>query len=59
MLLGRSLPVGRGSSALGGFKVALHLLGIIDCPATAAPQIPYNDAETAVVRGLLADAGLL
>lgn len=56
---GGTSRMGRGSSALGGFKVALHLLGVIDCPVTAAPQIPYNDAETAVVRGLLADAGLL
>jgi 4-hydroxy-tetrahydrodipicolinate synthase len=51
--------MGRGSSALGGFKVALHLLGVIDCPSTAAPQIPFNDAETALVRGRLEAAGLL
>ncbi len=32
--------MGRGSSALGSFKTALHLLGVIDHPTTAPPQIP-------------------
>lgn len=51
--------MGRGSSAVGAFKTALHLRGVIDCPITAVPQVPLNDAETAVVRGHLEAAGLL
>ncbi|MBH5337793.1 dihydrodipicolinate synthase family protein [Streptomyces pactum] len=51
--------MGGSSSALGGFKAALHLLGVIDCPATAAPQVPLGDTERAAVRRLLKDAGLL
>ncbi|HWD04087.1 MAG TPA: dihydrodipicolinate synthase family protein [Amycolatopsis sp.] len=50
--------MGRGSSALGAFKAALHLRGIIDCPVTAPPQIPLEDKEIDVVRRRLADAGL-
>lgn len=51
--------MGRGSSALGAFKAALHLRGVIDCPLTAAPQIALNAAEIDVVRGHLVRAGLL
>ncbi|MEW2352311.1 dihydrodipicolinate synthase family protein [Spirillospora sp. NPDC029432] len=51
--------MGRGSSALGSFKAALHLLGVIDCPVTAPPQIPLDAAETDRVRRLLVAAGLL
>ncbi|MYW66299.1 dihydrodipicolinate synthase family protein [Streptomyces sp. SID8379] len=51
--------MGGSSSALGAFKAAVHLQGIIDCPATAAPQIPLGEAEFAYVRGLLTEAGLL
>jgi 4-hydroxy-tetrahydrodipicolinate synthase len=51
--------MGRGSAALGAFKTALHLLGVIDCPLTAPPQIPLDAAETAIVRGHLEAAGLL
>jgi len=51
--------MGRGSSALGAFKAALHLLGVIDCPLTAAPQIPLNATEVDVVRAHLVRAGLL
>jgi 4-hydroxy-tetrahydrodipicolinate synthase len=50
--------MGRGSSALGAFKAALHLLGVIDCPVTAAPQIPLADNEIDRVRAHLAAAGL-
>lgn len=49
----------RSSSALGAFKAALHLLGVIDCPATAAPQLPLDDTAVKHVRGLLTAAGLL
>ncbi|MFI0356988.1 dihydrodipicolinate synthase family protein [Actinomadura sp. 9N407] len=51
--------MGRGSSALGSFKTALHLLGVIECPVTAPPQIQLDAAETERVRLLLAAAGLL
>lgn len=51
--------MGRGSSALGAFKAALHLRGIIDHPVTAPPQIPLNTAEIATVRGYVERAGLL
>ncbi|MFJ9036346.1 dihydrodipicolinate synthase family protein [Streptomyces sp. NPDC102406] len=50
--------MGGSSSALGAFKAAVHLQGIIDCPATAAPQTPLNETETARVRRLLEEAGL-
>lgn len=51
--------MGAGSSALGAFKTALHLRGIIDCPLTAPPQIPLSDNEIAHVRSTLAGAELL
>ncbi|MFC8196358.1 dihydrodipicolinate synthase family protein [Streptomyces sp. NPDC057298] len=51
--------MGAGSSALGAFKAALHLRGVIACPATAEPQIPLSAEETAVVGKFLAGAGLL
>ncbi|MFI7386917.1 dihydrodipicolinate synthase family protein [Streptomyces sp. NPDC049813] len=51
--------MGGSSSALGAFKAAVHLQGIIACPATAAPQLPLDAAETARVRDRLTDAGLL
>ncbi|MFE6779622.1 dihydrodipicolinate synthase family protein [Streptomyces sp. NPDC057702] len=50
--------MGGSSSALGGFKAALHLLGVIDCPATAAPQVPLDGPAVDRVRKLLDDAGL-
>ncbi|WP_432137504.1 MULTISPECIES: dihydrodipicolinate synthase family protein [unclassified Streptomyces] len=51
--------MGPTSAALGAFKTALHLLGVIACPATAAPQIPLSREETARVRTTLETAGLL
>ncbi|CAM5237778.1 dihydrodipicolinate synthase family protein [Streptomyces fumanus] len=51
--------MGPNSSALGAFKAAAHLLGLIDCPATAAPQIPLDERAVARVRTHLAEAGLL
>jgi 4-hydroxy-tetrahydrodipicolinate synthase len=51
--------MGRGSSALGAFKAALHLRGIIDHPTTALPQIPLDADETATVGKYLAEAALL
>ncbi|MGW0600773.1 dihydrodipicolinate synthase family protein [Streptomyces sp. NPDC002776] len=51
--------MGGSSSALGAFKAALHLRGIIDCPATAEPQVPLGAEETERVGKFLAAAGLL
>ena len=51
--------MGRGSSAMGAFKAALHLRGVIASPTTAPPAIPLNAAEIAAVRGFLVAAGLL
>jgi 4-hydroxy-tetrahydrodipicolinate synthase len=51
--------MGPNSSALGAFKAAAQLLGLIDCPATAAPQIPLDEQAVAHVRTHLTEAGLL
>jgi 4-hydroxy-tetrahydrodipicolinate synthase len=51
--------MGRSSSALGAFKVALQLRGIIDHPTTALPQIPLDSSEIAQVDKYLTDAALL
>jgi 4-hydroxy-tetrahydrodipicolinate synthase len=51
--------MGAGSSALGAFKAALHLRGIIDHPTTALPQTPLNEDEIGRVGKYLAAAGLL
>ncbi|MEU8692256.1 dihydrodipicolinate synthase family protein [Streptomyces sp. NPDC048665] len=51
--------MGGSSSALGAFKAALHLRGIIDCPVTAEPQVPLSGEETEKVGKFLAAAGLL
>ncbi|GAB2594626.1 dihydrodipicolinate synthase family protein [Streptomyces capparidis] len=56
---GDPAAMGRGSSAFGAFKAALRLLGVIDCPATAAPQVPLDRAAVERVRAALADAGLI
>jgi 4-hydroxy-tetrahydrodipicolinate synthase len=51
--------MGRGSSALGAFKAALHLRGIISHPTTALPQIPLGADEIAHVGAYLVDAALV
>ncbi|WP_432190974.1 dihydrodipicolinate synthase family protein [Streptomyces sp. bgisy027] len=51
--------MGGSSSALGAFKAALHLRGVIDCPATAEPQVPLSPDEVERVGKFLAGAGLL
>ncbi|MBC7272623.1 MAG: dihydrodipicolinate synthase family protein, partial [Streptomyces sp.] len=51
--------MGGSSSALGAFKAALHLRGVIACPATAEPQVPLSPEETEGVGKFLAAAGLL
>ncbi|WP_020391873.1 dihydrodipicolinate synthase family protein [Kribbella catacumbae] len=50
--------MGASSAALGAFKVALFLLGVIACPLTAYPSIPLDDAEISRIGGLLERAGL-
>ncbi|MEU9335860.1 dihydrodipicolinate synthase family protein [Streptomyces sp. NPDC048290] len=57
--VGDPARMGGSSAALGAFKAALHLRGIIDCPATAAPQIPLSPDETERIGKYLASAGLL
>lgn len=57
--VGDPARMGGGSSALGAFKAALHLRGIIDCPATAEPQVPLSADEMERVGKFLAGAGLL
>ncbi|MFK4064560.1 dihydrodipicolinate synthase family protein [Streptomyces sp. NPDC029674] len=56
---GDPVRMGGSSSALGAFKAALRLRGVIDCAATAEPQIPLSAAETERVGKYVATAGLL
>lgn len=51
--------MGGASSALGAFKAALQLRGVIDCARTADPYLPLNEDEIAHVRARLDAAGLL
>ncbi|WP_405473389.1 dihydrodipicolinate synthase family protein [Streptomyces canus] len=57
--VGDRARMGASSSALGAFKAALYLRGVIDCPATAEPQVPLSEDEVARVGEFLAGAGLL
>jgi 4-hydroxy-tetrahydrodipicolinate synthase len=57
--VGDPARMGGGSSALGAFKAALHLRGVIDCPATAEPQVQLSPQEVARVGEFLVAAGLL
>ncbi|MFD7923575.1 dihydrodipicolinate synthase family protein [Streptomyces sp. NPDC059740] len=56
--VGPEAEMGRSSSALGAFKAALHLLGVIDHGTTAHPQIPLGEEAVAEVRHRLVEAGL-
>ncbi|WP_228924251.1 dihydrodipicolinate synthase family protein [Streptomyces sp. DH7] len=56
--VGPEQEMGRSSSALGSFKEALRLLGVIDRGATAFPQIPLSAAPAASVAERLRGAGL-
>ncbi|TPQ15872.1 dihydrodipicolinate synthase family protein [Streptomyces sporangiiformans] len=51
--------MGGSSSALGAFKAALRLRGVIDCSVTAEPQVPLSPDEVERVGKYLAGAGLL
>ncbi|GAB2752018.1 dihydrodipicolinate synthase family protein [Streptomyces bullii] len=57
--VGDPARMGAGSSAIGAFKAALHLRGVIDCPATAEPQVPLSPDEVRRVAKFLTGAGLL
>ena len=57
--VGDPARIGASSSALGAFKAALHLRGVIDHPVTAPPQLPLTEDEVAGVRLRLDAAGLL
>lgn len=50
--------MGRSSSALGAFKAALRLLGVIDRGDTAFPQIGLSASSVAAVDARLRAAGL-
>lgn len=56
---GDGTRMGAASSALGAFKAALHLRGVIDCPRTADPYIQLDEDEIGRVRDRLVAAGLL
>lgn len=51
--------MGWTASALGGFKTALMLRGVISTNVTGRPMTRLNDEETAKVRAVLVDGGLL
>ncbi|WP_128376764.1 dihydrodipicolinate synthase family protein [Streptomyces cavernae] len=57
--VGDPARMGGSSSALGAFKAALHLRGVIACPATAEPQVQLSPDEVERVAKYLAGAGLL
>lgn len=56
---GEAARMGRYSSAIGAFKAALVLRGVIEHGTTSLPMIPLDEAEIAVVREHLDEAGLL
>jgi 4-hydroxy-tetrahydrodipicolinate synthase len=47
------------AGALGGFKTALQLLGVISTNAMAPPMTALDDEETARIRAILTGSGLL
>jgi 4-hydroxy-tetrahydrodipicolinate synthase len=57
--VGDPARMGGSSSALGAFKAALRLRGVIECAATAEPQVPLSADEVERVGKFLAGAGLL
>lgn len=48
---------GRTAAALGGFKTALQLLGVIDTNVMGRPLTRLNDAEAARIGTILGEAG--
>ncbi|MGW8378151.1 dihydrodipicolinate synthase family protein [Streptomyces sp. ODS28] len=55
---GPEAEMGRSSSALGAFKAALRLLGVIECGDTAFPQVQLGAEAIDFVAGRLRAAGL-
>ncbi|BDM67744.1 dihydrodipicolinate synthase family protein [Streptomyces nigrescens] len=55
---GPEAEMGRSSSALGAFKAALWLLGVIEHGATAFPQLPLSEESVREVGRRLTAAGL-
>lgn len=55
---GPETDMGRSSSALGSFKTALQLLGVIECGDTAFPQIQLSAESVSLVARQLRAAGL-
>ncbi|MFJ6750660.1 dihydrodipicolinate synthase family protein [Streptomyces sp. NPDC091266] len=55
---GPEAEMGRSSSALGSFKAALALLGVIERGATAFPQVRLDEEAVAEVGRRLTAAGL-
>ncbi|TJZ55498.1 dihydrodipicolinate synthase family protein [Streptomyces piniterrae] len=55
---GPESEMGRSSSALGSFKAALRLLGVIEHGATAFPQLPLSEESVAEVGRRLTSASL-
>ncbi|MCX4964080.1 dihydrodipicolinate synthase family protein [Streptomyces sp. NBC_00654] len=56
--VGPEADMGRSSSALGSFKAALRLLGVIECGDTAFPQIQLSAESVVLVARRLRAAGL-
>jgi 4-hydroxy-tetrahydrodipicolinate synthase len=50
---------GHTAAALGGFKTALQLMGVIATNVTGRPMTRLNDTEAARIRVVLEDVGLL
>ena len=55
------VPKGRSGDAggIGAFKTAMALLGIIDSPTMPAPLQGLTEADTAAIRQILVNVGLL
>ncbi|MHA6522814.1 dihydrodipicolinate synthase family protein [Tessaracoccus sp. G1721] len=55
------VPQGRSGDAggIGAFKAALALLGVIDSAAMPAPLEGLTDDDTAAIRDILVEVGLL
>lgn len=56
--VGDNSRMGKNSAAIGAFKAALHLRGVIDCPVTAPPQIQLDDDDVERIGTVLARTGL-
>jgi 4-hydroxy-tetrahydrodipicolinate synthase len=56
--VGAAARMSRGSSALGAFKAALKILGIIEDARTAPPAIALSSDEISAIKPFLKEAGL-